>query len=116
MRSFRLSKGDTEHYTSFEELRAAWGLDPVVKQTKDKDKLSLQRENFCKRHLCPNCRQPMTYSGVGNQLVCKNEKCLGIKHEQKSPDTGEVKVYYTPAFDLLDDLGAEIAHNIFMEV
>lgn len=116
MRSFRLSKGDTEHYTSFEELRAAWGLSPVVKQTKDKAKLEKQRENFCKRHLCPACRQPMVYSGIGNQMVCKNEKCLGIKHEQKNSETGEIKVYYSPAFEVLDDLGASIAENIFMEV
>ena len=116
MRSFRMSKGDTEHYTSFEELRVAWGLKPVIKQTKDKEKLNKQRENFCSKHLCPACRQPMTYSGVGNQLVCRNEKCLGIKHEQKNAETGEVKVWYSPAFDLLDDLAAEIASNIFMEV
>ena len=116
MRAFRLSKGDTEHYTSFEELRAAWGLSPVVKQTKDKAKLEKQRENFCNRHLCPSCKQPMVYSDVGNQMVCRNEKCLGIKHEQKNPETGETKIWYLPTFDLLDDLASTIAQNIFMEI
>ena len=42
MKAYRLSKGVTEHYTSFEELRAAFGLAPVTKQTKNKNKLQEQ--------------------------------------------------------------------------
>ena len=113
MRVFRLSKGDTEHYTSFEELRAAWGLKAFTKQTKDKNRLAKQRENFCARNICPICKQPMVYIG-GNQLVCKNVSCNGYKHEVET-DSGEKKVFYTPVFKLLDETSAEIANNLFSE-
>ena len=39
MKKFRLSKGVTEHYTSLEEMGKAYGCKPVIKQTKDKEKL-----------------------------------------------------------------------------
>lgn len=114
MKFYRKSKGETEHYSSFEELGKAWGCKPVIKQTKDKAKLEKQRENFLGRHLCSACKTPMTYIG-GNQLVCKNESCKGIKHESKNEQTGETKIWYTPSFDLLDEKGAEIAENIFTD-
>ena len=43
---------------------------------------------------------------------CLNPKCKGIevKHEDKE---GNVTVSYITSYDLLDDLGAEIANNIF---
>ena len=115
MNNYRLSKGVTERYTSFEEAAKAMGCKLVRKQTKDKNKLEKQREEFCKKNLCPNCKQPMSYSGVGNQMVCKNEKCRGIKHEQKNTETGEIKVWYSPAFEVLDNKSAEIAYNIFAD-
>lgn len=114
MKDKRLSKGVTEHYTSFEELARAWNVKPVTKQTKDKAKLEKQRETFSNKHLCSACKSPMTYIG-GNQLVCQNEKCNGIKHETKNKD-GEVKVWYTPSFELLDNRSSEIAGNIFAEI
>lgn len=115
MKVQRLSKGVTEHYTSFEELGKAWGCKPVIKQTKDKTKLEKQRENFCKSHLCPACKKPMVYIEGMNMLVCKNESCKGIKHEFVD-NIGETKIYYTPSFNLLDEKSTEIATNIFMEV
>lgn len=114
MNAYRMAKGVTEHYTSLEDLRAAWGCKPITKQTKDKEKLKKQREDFCNRHLCPACKNPMTYVNGMNVLVCKNEKCLGIKHEVTT-NTGETKVFYSPAFDLLDEKAYEISENIFAE-
>lgn len=114
MRSHRMSKGETEFYTSFEELRKAWGLKKVTKQTKDKNKLDAQRKAFEERNLCPVCKNPMKYIG-GNQLVCKNENCNGYRHESKDEITGETKVYYTPVFKLLDEKSADIAQNLFAE-
>ena len=113
MKAYRLSKGVTEHYTSFEELRSAWGLKLVTRQSKDKEKLSKQREVFCSKHICSNCKKPMTWTG-GNVMSCLNPQCPGIKHEQVL-DTGEVRVWYSPSYDLLDERGFSIAENIFTE-
>ena len=114
MKSYRLSRGETAHYSSFEELRAAYGFDPFVKQTKDKDKLTKQRERFNKRHLCSVCKQPLTHIG-GNLLVCQNTECKGEKHEKKNDETGEIRIWYTPVYELLDEVGADIATNLFAE-
>lgn len=115
MKSQRLPKGVTESYSSFEELAKAFGLKPIRKQTKDKEKLNKQREMFCSKHICSNCKQPMTWIG-GNVMSCLNPSCNGIKHEQViNSDTGETKIWYSPSFDLLDERGASIAENIFTE-
>ena len=114
MKDIRLSKGVTEHYTSFEEMAKAWHVKPIVKQTKDKAKLEKQRETFSNKHLCSACKSPMTYIG-GNQMVCQNEKCSGIKHETKNKED-EVRVWYTPSFELLDNRSADIAENIFANI
>ena len=39
MSNYRMSKGTTEHFTSLEEMRTAWGMKPVTKKTSDKKKL-----------------------------------------------------------------------------
>ena len=39
MKEFRKAKGVVERYTSLEEMAKAWGCKPVIKQTKDKEKL-----------------------------------------------------------------------------
>jgi hypothetical protein len=113
MEFYRMSKGETAHYSSFEELRAAYGLEPVIRQTKDKNKLEKQRENFSKRHLCPACKQPMIYIG-GNIMVCQAENCKGIKHESKN-ELGETRVWYTVPYELLDEKGADVAYNVLTE-
>ena len=115
MKPKRLSKDVTEYYTSFEEMAKSWGVKPRRKQTKDKDKLVKQREIFCSKHICSNCKQPMTWIG-GNIMSCLNPSCNGIKHEQViNSETGEVKVWYSPSYDILDERGASIAENIFTE-
>lgn len=113
MKDYRLSKGVTEHYTSFEELRAGRGLSKITKQTKDKEKLEKQRNTFCSKHICNNCKKPMSWIG-GNVMACLNSTCPGIKHEQVL-ETGDIKVWYSPSYDLLDERGANIAENIFTE-
>lgn len=114
MNDFRLSKGVTEHYTSLEDLRAGFGLKPVSKQTKDKEKLQKQRENFCKWHRCKACGEPMTYIG-GSVMTCTNDKCKGIKHERKDKEGNSVVTYSVP-YELLDEHFSEVASNIFREV
>lgn len=111
MSTFRLGRNTTEHYSSFADAAKAWGCKPVSKTTKNENKLKEQCEKFCGKHKCKACNQPMTYIG-GNQMVCQNEKCKGIKIEREDKDGNKI-VSYVPSFDLLDDTGAEIANNIF---
>lgn len=113
MKNFRMSKGVTEHYTSLEELREAFGLKPVVKQTKDEDKLLKQRRNFRNFYKCRSCGEPMTYIG-GSVMTCTNEKCRGIKHERTDAD-GNTIVTYSVSYELLDDHFSEVAENLFCE-
>lgn len=113
MKEFRMSKGVTERYTSLEELGKAWGCKPIIKQTKDKDKLQKQRERFCGFHKCKACGEPMVYLG-GSMMACTNEKCKGIKQERKDGEGNTIATYLT-SYELLDEKYAEIAENIFYE-
>lgn len=113
MREFRLSKGVTEHYTSLEELAQAFGCKPYIKQTKDKEKLKKQRENFGKYHKCKACGEPMSWIGE-SIMTCTNEKCRGIKNE-KTDAEGNVIVTYSTSYEILEDKYADIARNIFYE-
>lgn len=114
MKAYRLPKGVTEHYTSFEELRSAYGLKPVTKQTRDKEKLERQREFFCSKNLCSACKKPMVWID-GSVMVCKNPDCAGIKYEYTDSETGEVKVRYSPSYKFLSEENAEKAQSIFAE-
>ena len=111
MKNFRMSKGVTEHYTSLEELRVAYGLKPITKQTKDEAKLIKQRETFCNHYKCKGCGSPMTYRG-SSVMTCTNEKCRGIKHERKDAD-GNTIVTYSVSYELLDEHFSEVAENLF---
>lgn len=111
MREFRMGHNTTEHYSSFEECAKAWGCRPVSKKTKNEKKLKEQQEKFNSRHKCKACGEPMTFIG-GNQMVCLNESCKGIK-EERTDKEGNVIVTYKPSFELLDRKSAEIANNIF---
>lgn len=113
MKAYRLPKGVTESYNSLDELRAAWGLKAFTRQTSDKEKLSKQREDFCKRHICSACKKPMVWTG-GNVMSCVNPQCKGIEHSRQT-DAGDVVVWYSPSYDLLDAKGAEIANNLFTD-
>ena len=111
MREIRLGGGFTEHYSSFEEMCNAYGCKPVIKKTKDANKLASQQEKFCARHKCKACGNPMSWVG-GNQMACTNEKCKGIKVEREDKEGNKI-VSYVVSYELLDSLGAEIANNIF---
>lgn len=110
MREFRKGKGVTEHYTSLEELRAAWNLKPVVKRTKDEEKLKMQQEKFL--GTCKVCKQPMTLISGSNVLCCQNPECNGIKMKGKNED-GSEKIWYIPVSRILDEQGLEISMNLF---
>lgn len=109
MKEFRKDKNCTEHYTSFEELGKAWGLKPVIKRTKNENKLKIQKNKFL--GICPYCKEQLSYVG-GNVIVCKNEKCNGKKVEKEYED-GSKSVMYYPYVKLLDKRGENIAQNIF---
>lgn len=111
MREFRNPKGVTERYTSLEELRKACGCKPVIKQTKDKDKLQKQREKFCSHYKCKACGQPMIYMG-GSIMTCGNENCKGIEHKRIDAD-GNTIITYSVSYELLNDHFTEVATNIF---
>ena len=112
MRDFRMGRNTTEHYNSFEDCAKAFGCKPVVKRTKDEKKLEKQREVFTGKHICKACKNPMTWVEGTSTMVCANEKCRGIKTVRTDKDGNEI-VTYLPSYDLLDEIGMEIAGNIF---
>ena len=110
--NYRLSKGTTEHYSSFAEAAAAFGCRHVSMKTKDANKLKGQQEKFSAKHKCSACGNLMELVMDTNIFTCKNPGCKGIKHEYTNID-GEKKIRYEVAKDLLDDTSAIIANNIF---
>ena len=111
MKEFRMGSNTTEHYSSFEEAAKAWGCKPVIKKTKDEEKLKSQQNKFVMKHCCKACGEPMAYIG-GNQMTCTNEKCKGIKIEREDKEGNKI-ISYIVSYDLLDDTGTKIAQNIF---
>ena len=113
MKSFRMGRNTTEHYSSFQELAQSWGCKPVVNKPQNKEKAKMLQEKFCNKpkHKCKACGEPMTYIG-GNQLTCTNEKCNGIKVEKNLPD-GSKSVTYVTSYFLLEDEDASYAKYIF---
>lgn len=101
------------NYTSFADIRSEFGLKEIRTQTKDKKKLDEQRNKFRGKHICPACKQPMSYIDGTNLMVCSNSECNGIKHEEVNEETGEKKVWYDVSYHNLDNVGAVIASNIF---
>ena len=101
MKDFKKIKGDISTYSSFEELGKAFGCKPVVKQTKDKEKLKQQRENFCNRNRCKVCGQSMIYVGYG-MMACVNEKCSGIETKDENFES-----VYSAVYKYLDEKGIE---------
>lgn len=111
MKNYRMGRNTTEHYTSFEEATKAWGCKPFTKKTKDEKKLVKQQEDFCERHKCSACGQPMSYIG-GHWMTCTNEMCKGIKVEREDSEGNKI-VSYRVSCEELDERGAEIASVIF---
>lgn len=103
--------------TSLEDLRAEYGLPPLRRQTRDKNKLQGQREAFGNRHKCPLCDSTMTHIEGTNMMFCPNKDCKGYSQTEKDEETGETSaIYRSVAFELLDDRGTNIANNIFKEL
>lgn len=107
----RINQRGEACYSSFEELAAAFNLKPVQKVTKDKEKLELQREKFTSKHKCKACGEPMSYVPGTSVMTCTNEKCKGIKYETVDAE-GNKKINYFVSYDLLDEVGTDIASNI----
>lgn len=106
----RLPKDTTAHYTSFEDVAKAFGCKPVKKRTDNVEQLKNQQEKFAGK--CKVCGQNLTYHYGTNVLSCTNPDCKGIKMTSKNED-GTDKVWYIPVTRMVDDLGMEIALNLF---
>ena len=111
MKEFRMGRNTTEHYTSFQEAASAWGCRPIIKKTSDEKKLEKQQSDFCAKHICKSCKKPMSYIG-GNYMACTNEGCNGIKVEREDKEGNKI-ISYVVSYELLDELGATIASNLF---
>lgn len=98
-----------EHYSSFSELASSMGIQKA--HNKNKKKIEYQKEKFGKKHRCKACGEPLTFIG-GNIVTCTNPKCKGIKNVKKLDDGTEVVTYLT-SYELLDDIGTNIASRIF---
>lgn len=112
MKEFRLGNNTTACYYSFEELAAAWGVKPVSKVTKDMKKLQEQQTKFRERHRCKACNEHMEFIQGTSAMACRNPKCRGIKQVRLDKEGNEI-VTYLPSYDLLDELGTNIANVIF---
>jgi hypothetical protein len=109
-KKLRLSKDTIACYNSFEEAAKAWGCRPVKKKTDDAEKLQKQQEKFVGK--CRVCGQNLTYVYGTNILACTNETCKGVKMTGKNED-GTERIYYIPVTRILDDVGMDIAMNLF---
>jgi hypothetical protein len=110
------SSKEVKTLTSLEELRAAWGLPELRRQTKDKVKLEGQRQRFLSHHKCPICEGDMKLIEDTNIFYCPNQECQGIKRTTVDEETEETTVERSIAYDILDDKGAKIANNIFAKL
>jgi hypothetical protein len=100
-------------YYSFDEIgRELFGLKPLRRVTKDKQKLESQREKFL--GICPYCKQPTTYIYGTNAIVCKNAECKGKRIVRQLNDGTEI-VEYKPFIKVLSDKGTDIGMTIFEE-
>ena len=115
MKKLKSSK-EAKTLTSFEELRAEFGLPQLRRQTKDKQKLESQRQKFLSHHKCPICESEMKHITDTNIFYCSNNECGGFKKVFTDEETEETTVDRSIAFDLLDNKGAKIANNIFAEL
>lgn len=106
---------DVKTLTSLEELRAAYNLPPLRRQTRDKKKLESQRQFFLSKHKCPACETEMVHVEGTNVMYCPNKNCNGFKKVTTDEETEETTVDRSIAFDILDDTGSKIANNIFAE-
>lgn len=110
MKTFRLGRNTTEHYSSFEDAAKAWGCKPI---TKNEEKMKKLQEKFVAnpRFKCKACGEQMSYTG-GNQMTCINEKCKGVKIERDDAEGNKTTSYIT-SYYLLDEKDASYANYIF---
>lgn len=107
MNNYRMSKGTTEHYTSLAALRRL-GMKPVIKKTRDSEKLAEQQKTFVNKHICKACGLPMTYIH-GNIMACKNPKCKGIEVKREDKEGNEiVSTLYLVKFLVIVELRSQI--------
>lgn len=113
MRNYRPSKGETAHYTSFEQMRVTLKIPKMQKRSKSKDKLESDKSKFL--GTCHACGESLHYILGTNVLVCNNAMCKGRKLQSKSSDENSdvVDDKYVPVMRILNEKGTEIAENLF---
>lgn len=97
---------------SFEELGEVFGLKPVNRQTKDKEKLENQRKRMS--GTCRICGSTLQYVPNTNVFYCPNSECKGYERTKYDADGNEIKVS-EQVFRTVDDKGALIARVLFEE-
>jgi ribosomal protein L37AE/L43A len=103
-----------EVYNSFEDYAIAMGYKPLNRVTKDKNKLQSQRNAFLEKHKCRACGEPMVWVAGTSIMSCRNPECKGLRIKMKD-DNGKSYVVKKPSYYVLDEIGVEIANNIFKE-
>ena len=101
----------SKSYSSFGELRMMFGLAPLSHP--DEDIRKNKQFNFRNRHICKGCNKPMSYLKGISAMTCTNPNCKGVKVRSRSKNEGNGKFMYLPSYDLLDEIGFDIAQNIF---
>lgn len=110
--SYRLSKDTIARFTSMEELRKAWQLNPLTtKKPNNAKRLKKVQEDFKSHHKCKACGSPMEWI-TGSVMTCTNPQCKGIKVERVDDDGNKIISYIT-SYNLLSDHYAEIAETLF---
>lgn len=108
-----MSKNSGRKSVSLDDLRKMYGLKPIIRQTKNKEKLKAQRNAFNKKHICSACGSELILIEETNVMCCKNPDCKGIKYQTMNKETGELEDQYKVSCHMLDRTGATIANNIF---
>lgn len=98
----RMEKNGVRYFSFSELVTKTNEAKPI-----DEDKL----KKFQSKHICRACKQPLSYV-CGNVMACRNPECKGIKVVHKDKDGNDVASYQA-SFELLDEIGANIAQRYF---
>lgn len=96
-------------YFSLEEFASAKAK--KVEKPNDVEKIKSQRNKFEARHKCRACSNPLTWINGTSVMTCTNPDCKGIKVTRER--NGEKITSYLTSYDLLDNIGENIANNVY---
>ena len=103
-----------KRYYSFDEIgQELFGLKPLRRVTKDKQRLETQREKFV--GTCPYCKELLRYVYGTNIVVCNNKDCKGKKITIRDGEGTEKTEYMSYCRILQGDNSSTIGSIIFDE-